>query len=264
MSYAAHQDLSVWLEAATKINAFHGAFRDKNDKIDALRIAEYAAAKVHKAHLWKPERKVIQKLKSLISLRSRLVNAKTSLSVPCNEEELYSDKEWHKEHQKRVKPVLDKMGEQIRDIEQKMKSLLNEDEQLSKLYQLVSSVKGVGLIVAANIIVVSNEFKSITEAKKMACHCGVVPFTKQSGKSLKTKSKVSKKANKKMKTLLNLSARSAVGSKGELQDYYLRKIAEGKNKMTALNAIRNKIIHRVFACVRDNRKYDNNYIHRLA
>ena len=264
LSFAADKDLSVWLESATKINAFHGAYRDKNDKVDALRIAEYAAAKVHKVHLWKPERKIIQRLKSMISLRDRLIKTKTSLSVPSNEEELYTDKEWHKEHQKRLKPVLDKMTEQIRDIEQQMKKFLDEDQQLSKLYQLASSVKGVGLIVAVNTIVVSNEFKSISEPKKMACHCGVVPFTKQSGKSLKTRSKVSKKANKKMKTLLNLSARSAVGSKGELRDYYLRKVAEGKNKMSALNAVRNKIIHRVFACVRDNRKYDNNYINQLA
>ncbi|MEP2771606.1 MAG: IS110 family transposase, partial [Fulvivirga sp.] len=38
----------------------------------------------------------------------------------------------------------------------------------------------------------------------------------------------------------------------------------GKNKMSVLNAIRNKLIHRVFACVRDGRKYDEIYSHSLV
>ena len=72
-----------------------------------------------------------------------------------------------------------------------------------------------------------------------------------------------------MKTLFNLAARSAIKSKGELRNFYLRKVSEGKNKMSpgrrsVLNAIRNKIIHRIFACIRDNRKYEKNYMHMLA
>ncbi len=57
---------------------------------------------------------------------------------------------------------------------------------------------------------------------------------------------------------------SAISSKGELQDYYQRKVEEGKNKMSIINAVRNKIIHRIFACVREKRKYEKNYTHSLA
>jgi hypothetical protein len=46
---------------------------------------------------------------------------------------------------------------------------------------------------------------------------------------------------------------SAISSKGELRDYYLRKVEEGKNKMAIINAVRNKISHSLFACVRENR-----------
>ena len=70
---------------------------------------------------------------------------------------------------------------------------------------------------------------------------------------------MSHRAHKPMKALLNMAARSSVSSPGELRDYYERKVAEGKNKMLVLNAIRNKIIHRVFACVRDGRKYEKIY-----
>jgi len=46
---------------------------------------------------------------------------------------------------------------------------------------------------------------------------------------------------------------------GEFREYYLRKVAEGKNKMSVLNAIRAKLVLRMFAVIRDNRMYDRKY-----
>ena len=62
---------------------------------------------------------------------------------------------------------------------------------------------------------------------------------------------------------------SVIRGQGELQDYYqpvrrCGKVAEGKNKMLVLNAIRNKLIHRVYAVVRQGKKYDKNYVSPLA
>ena len=67
------------------------------------------------------------------------------------------------------------------------------------------------------------------------------------------------RANKTLKTLLHLCATSAIKGKGELRDYYNRKLEEGKNKMLIINAVRNKIVLRIFACVNDNRMYEKNY-----
>ncbi|MCF6352000.1 MAG: IS110 family transposase, partial [Cyclobacteriaceae bacterium] len=50
----------------------------------------------------------------------------------------------------------------------------------------------------------------------------------------------------------------------DLKAYYERKVSEGKNKMSVINAIRNKLIHRVFTCVNENRKYENIYIKALG
>ena len=66
-------------------------------------------------------------------------------------------------------------------------------------------------------------------------------------------------ANKTLKTLLSLCATSAIGVKGELRDYYHRKLEEGKNKMLVINAVRNKIVLRIFSCVTNNRMYEKNY-----
>ena len=264
LGVAEKDGLFVWLENAREIIAFHGLSRDKNDAVDALRIAEYAWAKQYQVKLWEPPRAEIKELKRLLKFRKRLVDKRSQLQNAAKEEKGFCDVEWVNFHQQSIKSITSKMSDLIKDLEKRIRKLLREDELLKKLFELISSVKGVGLIVAAHTIVVTNEFRLIKDPKKMACHCGVAPFQKQSGKSIKGRSKVSHRANKVMKTLLNLSARSAVGAKGELQDYYFRKVAEGKNKMSVMNAVRNKIIHRMFACVRDNRKYENIYVHNLA
>ncbi|MFK7002160.1 IS110 family transposase, partial [Flavobacterium oreochromis] len=51
-------------------------------------------------------------------------------------------------------------------------------------------------------------------------------------------------------------ALSCISAKGELKEYFERKVAEGKNKMLVINNIRNKLVHRICACVRDNKLYE--------
>lgn len=42
---------------------------------------------------------------------------------------------------------------------------------------------------------------------------------------------------------------------GELKEYFLWKVAEGKNKMTVLNAVRAKLVARMFSVIKNNRVY---------
>ena len=51
---------------------------------------------------------------------------------------------------------------------------------------------------------------------------------------------------------------------GDLQEYYNRKVAEGKNKMSVLNAIRNKLVLRIFACINQDREYEKNYCYKFG
>ena len=264
LEYATGKGLAVWMEDACRIKAYHGLERGKNDALDALRIAEYAYAKKDKAKPYKAPRKIMAKLKSLIKLRGRLITSKTRLLAPLKEEKRFGDKQQAKEHDKLIKPIIDKIEKQVRQAEQKIRELIKGDEHLNGLYQLIVSVQGVGFVTAINTLVVTNEFEKITDPKKMACHSGVAPFKYDSGTSVRSRAKVSHRADKSMKTLLHMAAMSAISCKGELRDYYLRKVAEGKNKMAVLNAVRNKIIHRIFACVRENRKYEKIYTHELV
>jgi transposase len=264
LEFSIEKDLAVWLESAAKIKAYHALDRGKNDALDALRIAKYAFAKKDKIKLWEAPREIMIRLKSLIKLRERLITSKKRFLDPLGEEKQFCGKGWVKEHEKLLKPIIAKIEKQIKEVEQKIHQLINGDDDLKRLYGFITSVRGVGPIVAINTLVVTNEFKQITDPKQMACNCGIAPFKYDSGKSIRSRAKVSHRANKSMKVLFHLAAMSAISAKGELRDYYQRKVEEGKNKMAIINAVRNKIIHRIFACVRDQRKYENNYTHSLA
>ena len=110
------------------------------------------------------------------------------------------------------------------------------------------------------IIITTNEFNDFENGLKIAYYSGVVPFEHQSGSSLKNRARVSQMANKEMKTLLHMSVVSIISrGKGELFEYYQRKVAEGKIKMSVINALRNKIIQRVFACVKNDKMYSETY-----
>ncbi|MBK7620710.1 MAG: hypothetical protein IPJ10_15530 [Flavobacteriales bacterium] len=43
---------------------------------------------------------------------------------------------------------------------------------------------------------------------------------------------------------------------GELRQYFERKRAEGKKPILVVNAVRNKLVHRVCAVIRNNRPYE--------
>lgn len=81
---------------------------------------------------------------------------------------------------------------------------------------------------------------------------------------MRGKTQVSHQARKRLKSLFHLGAMSVIRMEGELQDYYQRKVGEGKNKMLVLNAVRNKLIHRIYAVVKRGEKYNKTYLSPLA
>jgi len=254
---------NIWLEQALNIKRSLGVQRGKNDKVDSMRIAQYAQRFQDKVTLWQPARKEIARLKNLISLRERLVRVKKSLATPLGELiEANSDaKNYIK---KLTRPVIEKMSSQIIKIEHQINQLIKNDKHLNRLEEIITSVDGVGKITAWQVIATTNEFKDFKGSRQFACYSGVVPFDHSSGTSIYSKPRVSHVANKRMKELLHMSALSATIMKGELNDYYQRKVAEGKNKMLVLNNIRNKLVQRIFSCVKENRKYEKIYTSTLA
>jgi transposase len=258
------QELSVCLESSVQIKQSGGLQRGKNDKIDSDRIALYAYKNRDFLKLWKPERRVIGQLRRLSSMRERLLNAKTQLNAGLSEDKKFGDKYLNKQMVTCCKSTMLAIEHDIKKTEAAISAVIESDDQLRNLYRIIESVPGVGKVTATEIIINTNEFKRINDPRKYACYAGVAPFEHSSGISVRGKTRVSKKANLKAKSLLHMTSLVASRFSVDLKAYYERKVAEGKNKMSILNAIKNKIIHRIFACVNQNRLYQKNYVFNLV
>ncbi len=251
-------NLNLWLENGNHIKKSQGLKRGKNDKVDAQRIAQFAYKNKDDYKAYQEPRALVKTLKELINRRKQLVSLKKQLSGALGEKE-YKNEEDLALLKSLCENTLNGLETDLKRIEREIDRLIKSDEKMFNQYKIINSVVGMGPVTAANMIMMTNEFSAFLEAKKFACYAGVVPFSYTSGSSVSSKAKVSKMANHQMKTLLHMAAMSCIRSEGNLREYYLRKTEEGKNKMSVINAIRNKLILRVFACIRDNRFYDKDY-----
>lgn len=254
----------ICLEAATQIKNSLGNIRGKNDKIDAVRIAGYAYDKRDKLRLWAPKRDIVQQLAHLSATRSRLIAVQKQLKAPLNEHAAFNPGKISRQNHLVCAHSLKAINEDIARADKAIGQLIKADPELTRLFSLITSVSGIGKVTAVQVIVATNEFRDINDPKKFACYCGVAPFTDDSGKIIK-KARVSHMANKKIKTLLHLSAIVAIQHNTDLRSFYERKVLqEKKNKMSVINAVRNKLVLRIFACVNQNRPYQKNYLKSIA
>jgi transposase len=245
----------IVVENPLHIKLSMGLIRDKSDQKDAHRIALFAKRHQNELRLWQAPRTEIVRLRQLSTMRDRLVSVGKILKTPLKDNGDFTPvklarevKEGCAESLKAVKNDLDK-------VEQKMDAIIKSDATLSHLYQLVYSVSGIGKHTATQLLIKTNEFKNIGDPKSFACYAGVAPFKSESGLSV-SRARVSHVAAKKLKTLLHICAVNAIRFDPEIRAYYKRRAeVDKKPKMSIINAIRNKLIKRVFACVHQNREF---------
>ncbi len=214
--------------------------------------------------LWRPVDSSIEKIKNLVAQRDRVINAITQLSVPVKELAECGCIKDAKELEKLQRAPLKALQKTKEAIEQLIVKTAQQDVEITRKIQQVQSIKGIGPVTAVALLAYTKGFTTFSNAKELACYSGVVPFAKRSGTSIRFKPTVSPHANKKLKKLLHLCALSAIKNDTEIKAYFEKKVAEGKNKMSVINAVRNKLVHRVFAVIRDNRFFEENYTSKCA
>jgi transposase len=239
----------TWLAHPTDILKSIGNIRGKDDKVDALRIANYARRFDDKARQVTENFRRTLRLKQMITERKNLVKRKGSLDAKLKDTARYYNEEDRKNCIRRAKAEIALLKKHIKDLDKVIKGVIKADLELYQQYKLLLSVDGVGEVLSAHFLATTEGFTRYSTPRELACHAGVAPFRYTSGTSIKGKTRVSKQARKGLKTVVHMAATSIIRLKGELKDYYDRKIAQGKNKMAVLNAVRNKIIHRVCAVI---------------
>lgn len=245
---------NLCIEMSLKIIRSLGLRRGKNDKIDAIRIAQYAFKNHRELSLYQPISEVLREIQTLITIRQHLVNSKTNMIKYPNELKTFAP-DLGKLAQKNTNKTIKTLNQEIDRIEQEIQKRILSDMELNKTINLATSVTGIGLFTALYLVIYTNSFTGYDDPKQLACYCGVVPFEHSSGTSIKKRARVHHMANKTLKKHLHLGALAAINHDPQIKEYYQRKVAEGKSKMLVINNVRNKLIHRVCAVIKRQQPY---------
>jgi transposase len=232
-----------------------GLTRGKSDKKDARVIAQYAWRKRDELKCTILSTPVIDQLKTLLSHREKLIKHRTSYKNSGQELfDCYFENEYEfilKSQQR----MLDQLNIEIKNVEEEIQRLIKSQFEMKKNYDLLMSIIGIGKVLAAYLVTITENFTKFNDPKKFACFAGIAPFEYSSGTSVKGRTKVHSCANKQIKSLLNMAAMASIQVNGEYKTYYNRRLEEGKNKMSTLNIIRNKLVFRAFAVTKRGTPY---------
>ena len=257
-AFLLHRKALVWVETPVQIKWSMGIQRGKSDTVDSERIYTYALRNQDKMKPYEQRDEIVQQIADYMALRERLQQCIKTLSLPIKELKSVGLIQAAKASEKASKKSMASMKKELDKLDKKIQELIESDPDLAEKYKHATSVKCVGFVEATYLIVYTNGFRRFDSAKQLASYSGIAPFEYSSGTSIRGRTKVHPMANKTLKTVLHMCAVSSVRHNPEMVAYFQRKVADGKNKMLVLNAIRNKVLQRVFACVRDRREYQLN------
>ena len=253
--YFDSQEIVYVEESPIKIKRSSGVVKEKTDRIDACLIARYGW--LYREELKPSTVKSNSQLElgRLLALRDQLVRNNAGLKGTLKEMKVLLNSPTTDVGCISLKRSIDYLTKQVNSIESRIKEIVSENVSMKKNYELLTSLKGVGLVVASQLIYHTGNFTRFDSWRAFSSYCGTAPFEHRSGTSIHRRKKCHYLGDRKMKSLLSMASVSAIQHDSELRLYYKRKLAEGKDKMVAVNNVRNKIIARAFAVVKRGTPY---------
>lgn len=246
--------LDLWMEDPGQIKASLGRQRGKSDPVDAVRIALYGMDFPTRIRLVKHS-DLVDQLARLQSERALLVADRAKYKGQLRDQKAHMSQDSWQAKALRLEAIIAVFDQQIHTIEHSIEDLIKQSESLNRQYCLLQSIPGVGPRLALSMIIATGGFCRFDNPRAFCCYSGIAPFGWHSGTNVHSGRRVCHQADKRIKSLLHMGALAAVGQPGELRQYYQRKCSEGKAKMSVLNAVRGKLVHRMFAVIKRNEKY---------
>ena len=153
------------------------------------------------------------------------------------------------------------LNKEVKGIEDRLLKLVKKEQQ--EQLTLLKSIPGMGDKTALFLLVVTDGFKKFEKASQLCSYVGITPTIRQSGSSVKGRSRISKVGNKKLRNLLFLCSFSACKYNKACREIYERIVNKGKSKKLALMAVANKLLKQAFAIAKSGNPYDENYVSKL-
>ena len=238
----------------TVVKHYQRGARDKNDKIDSAKIADYLF-RFHDTECIKLRvlpSKAMQDLKALKSERKFYVRHRTD----CENRQKVAKS---RDEQKNLQKIIDLYDKEIERIDQKMADVVTSDEEIHLTYMRLMSIPGIGSVNAINTIANTQNFTAFETARQYAKYVGVAPSEHSSGTSVRWRGRPSPHADLQAKADLSMAALRAVEFNFDMSQCYERKLGNRKDdkdvQRKALNAIKFKLIRQMFSVANQHKNF---------
>jgi len=252
--YLHQRDYPVSVVNPARIKAYGNSQlqRNKTDQQDAKVIAHFCATQ--EPTLWEPPSPEIQELQAL-SRRLETLKADRTRELNRRQSGLTSEVVLAA-----IEAHITFLNEQICDIEQQMRNLIDQDPDLRQQRDLLTSIPGIGDITAANFIAEVPNIHRFKTAGQLAAYAGLTPRHHDSGSSIHRRGRLVKIGNVRFRTTFYMPALSAMRYNPIVRDLVSRLEAKGKNRMTIVGAVMRKLVHLAFGVLKHQRPFDPDYL----
>jgi transposase len=224
---------SLWIVDPRRIKGhiIASGCKTKTDKIDAMKIADFAAKN-------EPHYDIIRKSDNQEMLHA-LNNRRTDLIKVLATEKTRLKEPSHELYKSSIQNLMQVLEKEIKALELQIKNLIKKDEELAKKAELLESIPGIGTISAALLLSSVPELGTLTN-KRIAALLGLAPFDNSSGNYVGKKNVRGGRAIP--RNMLYMCALTAIKHYPPLKQFYDRLIANKKPFKVALIAVMRKLI----------------------
>jgi transposase len=148
------------------------------------------------------------------------------------------------------------LAEQVTYLETQQKALDRDiSDYLKVIPNCLTTISGIGDVLAAALLGEIGDIRRFRNAKALVAYAGLDPSVIQSGEFTAKKAHLSKRGSTHLRRAVWLAASAATRNDAAFRELLKRKMAEGKPYHVALGAIANKLLHIIYAVLRDNKPY---------
>ncbi len=227
----------------------------KTDAIDAQTLAQLAV--LLRPEPWQPPSKVWEKVCQRLVERDNLVQMRQMLR-----NQLHALRQWPHIAQAvvaRKQQLLDVMQQQIDTIDRELEHFLRHEEQWAAAAANLRSIKGIGLLSTAWLLVITNGFTTCDDAEPLVSYLGLAPHPRVSGTSRRGRRRVGHGGHARARRVLYQASISASRYNPIIKAFYDRLIKRGKPVKVARCAAARKLVHLAWAVATKEQLFDPNY-----
>jgi transposase len=215
----------------------------KNDRLDALVIAQFVATLPTRPIERDPEREHVAEL---VNARRQIVDFRQELS---NQLEHLRDAELRRVQERRIR----QLDRDLVRLDARIVDAIAAAPVLARRYRLLCSMRGVGPVLAATLVAFVPELGTITN-RAIGALIGVAPYAFDSGKMRGLRCIFGGRAA--VRRVLFMAAQVAAMHNPALQAFKRRLRAAGKKPKVVIVAVMRKMITILNAMLRDGREWE--------